>query len=126
MSVDHHAEKIRIISNDHGHTQKCNFCVCLKSKTLCICGYLHLLLLFHHFSGISRNSEQKHVLQTITHLMQYMVLETHFWSEKCMTVTVRYAKNLSNIPFLFNREMQAITISRLREKKPLQNAFIRI
>ena len=34
------------------------FCIFVKSKTLCIWGFLHLLLL-HNFSRISRNSEQK-------------------------------------------------------------------
>ena len=30
-------EKFNIVSNDYGRMQKCNFCVCLKRKMLCIC-----------------------------------------------------------------------------------------
>ena len=37
----------------------------------------------------------KPILQTIKHLKQYRVLEIQFWSAKCTTVTVRYAKNSS-------------------------------
>ena len=58
----------------------------------------------------------KPILQTITHLMQEVVLEIHFWSVKCMTDTVRYVKML----------MQAIALVRLFEKNPLQNAFKQI
>ena len=29
------------------------------------------------------------ILQTITHLIQYTVLEIRFWSVKCTTVTLR-------------------------------------
>ena len=32
MSVDPRSEKFNIVSNDHGHTQKCDFCV-LVGKT---------------------------------------------------------------------------------------------
>ena len=35
----------------------------------------------------------KPVLLTITHLIQYTVLEIQFWSAKCLTVTVRCAKS---------------------------------
>ena len=33
------AEKFTILSNNHGRTQKCSFCVCLKSKMLCFCRF---------------------------------------------------------------------------------------
>ena len=39
MSIGRHAEKFKIVCNDHGRTQKCNFCVCLKSKTVYICRF---------------------------------------------------------------------------------------
>ena len=35
---------------------------------------------------------KKNILHTIAHLIQYMVLETQFWSIKCTIVTVRYTK----------------------------------
>ena len=54
----------------------------------------------------------KPILQTITHLIQYTVLEIQFWSIKCMTVTVRYAKILS-ISILSHQATQAIAIIRL-------------
>ena len=50
-------------------------------------------------SGISRNSEQKTILQTTKQLIQFIVLEIQFRSLKYMTV-IRICKNLSNIPFL--------------------------
>ena len=39
MSVGPCAEKFNIASNDHGRTQKFDFCICLKSKTLYICRF---------------------------------------------------------------------------------------
>ena len=46
----------------------------------------------------------KPILQTITHLIQYTVLEIRFWSVKCTTITIRYAKTFSifihTFPFL--------------------------
>ena len=46
----------------------------------------------------------KPILQTITHLTQYTVLEIRFWSVKCTTLTARYAKTSSiffrTLPFL--------------------------
>ena len=62
------------------------------------------------------------VLQIITHLIQYTVLEIQFWSVKCTTVTVQYAK-ISSISIPFH---QTIAMARLYENKPLQNAFKRI
>ena len=40
------------------------------------------------FSILFENSEQENVIQTIAHLIQYTVLEIHFWSVKYATVTV--------------------------------------
>ena len=68
----------------------------------------------------------KPILQTITHLIQYTVLEIQFWSVKCTTVTVRYAK-ISKISFpCHHQAMLAIATIRLDINKPLQNAFKRI
>ena len=64
----------------------------------------------------------KPILQTVAHLIQYTVLEIQFWSVKCMITTVPYAK-ISNIPIPSHQAMQAITMFRLYENKPLQNAF---
>ena len=65
----------------------------------------------------------KPILQIIAHLIQYMVLEIQLCSVKCTTVW--YAKILS-ISIPSHQAMQAITMSRLDEKKLLQNAFKRI
>ena len=54
----------------------------------------------------------KLILQTIKHLIQYTVLDSQFWSVKCMMVTVRYAKILS-ISIPCHQAMQAIAIIRL-------------
>ena len=67
----------------------------------------------------------KPILQTITHLIQYTVLEIQFWSVKYTTVTVRYVK-ISSISIPSHQAMQAIAMVRLYENKPLQNAFKRI
>ena len=67
----------------------------------------------------------KPILQTITHLIKYTVLEIQFWSVKCTTVTVRYVK-ISSISIPSHQAMQAIAMVRLYENKPLQNAFKRI
>ena len=62
----------------------------------------------------------KPILQTMTHLIRNKVLENQFWSVKCTTVW--YAK-ISSIPIPSHQAMQAITMGRLDEKKPPQNAF---
>ena len=69
----------------------------------------------------------KSILQTILYLIQYMVLEIHFWSVKCCltTVTVGYAKILS-ILIPSYQAVQVIRMGGLDENKPLQNAFKRI
>ena len=65
----------------------------------------------------------KPILQTITHLIERMILEIQFCSVKC--TTVRHAKTLS-ISVPSHQAMQANAMGRLDEKKPLQNAFKRI
>ena len=71
------------------------------------------------------NSEQENISQTITHLIQQKVLEIQFWSVKYTTVTVRYVK-FRNMSFVPIQATQAITMVRLNENKPFQNAFKRI
>ena len=69
----------------------------------------------------------KSILQTIVYLIQYMVLEIHFWSVKCCltTVTVGYAKILTiSIPSY--QAVQVVRMVGLDENKPLQNTFKRI
>ena len=96
MSVGRCSEKFNIVSNDHGRTRKCDFCV-------------------------------PPVLQIITHLIQYTVLETRFWPVKYTTATVQYTEISSTfIPFRQHQVMQAIAMIRLYGNKPLQNAFKRI
>ena len=76
----------------------------------------------------------KPILQTITHLIQYTVLEIQFWSVKCTTVTVRYVKisiPKTSIYIPSHQTMQERPYKRLQwldyhENKPLQNAFKRI
>ena len=63
----------------------------------------------------------KLILQTITSLLQYTILEIRFWSLKCTTVTVR--RKLEHF-FSFPSGMQAIAM--VYEIKALQNAFKRI
>ena len=69
----------------------------------------------------------KQILQTITHLIQCKILETRFCSVKCTTVTVWYAKILSNFILSHQHQaIQAIAMVKLYENKPLQNAFKRL
>ena len=67
------------------------------------------------------------ILQTILHLIQYTVLEIHFWSVKCCltTVTLGYGK-IASISILSYQAVKVITMGGLDESKPLQNAFKRI
>ena len=54
------------------------YCVCLKSKTLCITGFLHLL---HDFYRVSGESEQKIILMTIEQLTKFCCYKRRFfWS----------------------------------------------
>ena len=64
---------------------------------------------------------EKLILQTITSLIQYTVLEIWFWSLKCTTVTLsRKLEHFHSFP----SDMQAIAM--VYEIKALQNAFNRI
>ena len=58
----------------------------------------------------------KPILQTITHLIQYAVLDIQFWSVKYTTVTVQYVKT-SSIPIPSHQAIQAIF--KLYQNKPL-------
>ena len=83
---------------------------------------------FPVFFILFENLEQRNILQTITHVIQYTVMEIQFWSVKCTTVTVGYAKISSNISYLPIQAMQAIMdrLDAVDKNKPLQNAFKRI
>ena len=85
-----------MVSNDHGRTQKCGFCV----------------------SVCKTNFTDYPTPNTI-----YTVLEMKICSVKCTTVW--YAK-ISSISIPSHQAMKAITMSRLDEKKPHENAFKRI
>ena len=74
-----------------------------KAKRFAFAGFLHLL----NFSGISGDSEQESISQTITHRIQYTVLEIQFRYVKYTTATLGYAKISSNI-----QVMQVITMGR--------------
>ena len=73
------------------------YCVCVKRITLCNC----LCSRCCCFSAsLIRNIGEfgaKIILQTMGQLIQYVVLEIHFWSLKYTVVMIR--KNLSNFPF---------------------------
>ena len=56
------------------------------------------------------------ILQTITHLIQYTVLEIRFWYVKCTTVTVM--SKISSISIPSQQAMQATVM--VYENKPLQ------
>ena len=76
-----------------------------------------------HKSAIFAFQFVKPILQKITHLIRYTVLEIQFWSVKCTTVW--YAK-ISSIFIPSHQAMQTITMNRLDENKPLQNDVKRI
>ena len=78
-----------IVAKDHGRTPKCNFCV-----SVCKINF------------------------TITHLIQYTVLEIQSWSVKCTTVT---------FPFLLIKRCKRFQwLDYMNENKPLvRNYYIR-
>ena len=61
MFVGPRSKKFNIVSDNHGRTQKCDFCI-----SVCKINFTD-----HH------------------KLLQYTILEIRFWSLKCTTVTVR-------------------------------------
>ena len=68
----------------------------------------------------------KPILKTIVLLILYTVLEIWFWSVKCTSVTVRYAKMPSILISILSHQYQAMQANatvRLYENKLLQNAF---
>ena len=68
----------------------------------------------------------KPILKTITFLILYTVLEIWFWSVKCTSVTVRYAKISRILISILSHQHQAMQENatvRLYENKPLHNAF---
>ena len=78
-----------------------------------------LLVFVPALSGISGNLEQKTILQTTKHIIQYTVLEIQFRSLNYTTV-IRICKNLSNFPFLPSNN-KARTVCRC--KQPFSNSF---
>ena len=64
----------------------------------------------------------KPILQTNSHLKQYAVLKIQFWSVKCVTFTMRYAK-ISSISIPSHQAMQAIAMVRLRTISMKTNHF---
>ena len=102
MSVGPHSEKFNIVSNDHGHTQKCDFCILVCTTSL--------------------HNQFYRPTHSYDHWIRYMNLEIQFWSVKCTTVW--YTK-ISSIFIPSHRAMQVITMNRLDENKPLQNDFKR-
>ena len=105
MSVGPRSEKFNRVSNDHGCTQKCDFCV-----SVCKTNFTD-----HHTPDAIRCFS---ILTTI-------VLENWFWSVKYTTVTVRYAKNFKHF-YSFPSSatyqvMQVIEMVRLYENKPLDH-----
>ena len=149
------SEKFNIVSNDHGRTQKCDFCIsvcktnftdhhkpggCLSNNwkpsflPFLFASSIYLAYIFEAsyytlVMSVSKKSSadlsefEKYV---VSNCIQYTVLEIQFWSVKCTTVTVRYAK-ISKISFpCHHQAMLAIATIRLDINKPLQNAFKRI
>ena len=90
---------------------------------------LHVLFLFfllHVFlpalSGISGNSEQKDILQTVKKLIQCTVLEIQFRSWK-YTIVIRIHRNLSNFPFLSKRYKGTRQLHKVDVNNPFQTVF---
>ena len=99
MSVGPRSEKFNIVSNDHGRTQKCDFCV-----SVCKTNFRdhHTTTTIHGFRDSAR---------------VYKMLDCY--------CTLR--KNFENfLSFPSNDVSDPIAIVRLYENKPLENAFKRI
>ena len=60
----------------------------------------------------------KNILQTITYLIQYVLLEIQFRSVRCMAVTIGYTKNLRYIPSPLKRckRLQSVDESKSLQK----------
>ena len=101
MSVGPRSEKFNIVSNDHGGTQKCNFCI----------------------SGGKTNSTDHHTPDTINGFRD-SVLVCKMYDCYC-TISKNFEPFHSfSSGFLIKR--QAIAMVRPYENKPLKNAFKRI
>ena len=103
MSVGYRSEKFNVVSNDHGRTQECDFCV----------------------SVCKSNVTDHHTTDTINGFRN-SVLACKMHDCYCTI-----GKNFEHLfPFLLIRSshqaMRAIAMVRLNEHKPLQNAFKRI
>ena len=97
VSFGPRSEKFNIVSNDHGRTQKCDFCV-LISKT---------------------NFTDHHTPHTI-HGFRDSVLVCNMHDCYC---TIR---KISSISIPSHQAMHATAMARPYKNKPLQNAFKRI
>ena len=154
LCVDPRSEKF-IVSNDHGRTQKCDFCIsvcktnftdhhkpggCLSNNwkpsflPFLFASSIYLAYIFEGsyntlVMSVSKKSSanlsefEKYV---VSNCIQYTVLEIQFWSVKCRTVTVRYAKILKISFPCHHQAMRGIATIRLDINKPLQNACKRI
>ena len=109
MSVGHHSKKFNIVSNDHGRTQKCDFCVSVSKTNFTD----------HHTPG-TINGFRDSVL----------VCKIH----DCYCTICKNFEYFHSVSFLlirpFHQTMQAIAMVRISdysyEIKPLQNVFKQI
>ena len=97
-------EQFNIVISDHGHTQKCDFCV-----SVCKANFTD-----HH------TPDTRHGFSIVL----TMVLEIRFWSVKCTPVTVRYAKNEHPIPSQQRcKRLQRLDYMKTNHFKMLLNLF---
>ena len=100
------------------------YCVCLKSKPLCICRFSPSSSSPRLLRNIGEFGAKKYFTNNHTRNCNTRFLEIQFRSVKCTTVTVGYAKISSNIPFLHIQAMQAIRIViKINYFKKLLNIF---
>ena len=92
------------------------FCVCSKSKTLCICQLF--LSSSPPLSKILGNLEQNNILKKTKQLIEYVVLGINFRSVKCMTLWDTNISSNTLFPFKSYKRLQWVVAN-----KPVQKAF---
>ena len=98
MSVGPRSEKFNIVSNDHGRTQKYDFCV-----------------------SVRKTNFTDHRTPDIIHGFRDSVLVCKM--HDCYCTISKNFEHFYSFPSVSHQAIQAIAMVRLYENKPLQNAF---
>ena len=123
VSDDRRAEKFSIVSNDHGCTQKCDFCFICRFSPSSFASP-GLLCNIQKFGAKKIFYRPSHTMKKL-HSFRDSHLVCKMYDCYCR-VCKRSSRNIPFLPFQKMQGIRLVTIGRLDENKRLQNVSKRI